>query len=67
MLFLTFKVHRCEKCETYETLSRSALIAHMARCNLGGSDNGDHDPDTRRGDRKLFECDVCNMKFSNGT
>uniref|UniRef100_A0A1B6FGT3 C2H2-type domain-containing protein n=1 Tax=Cuerna arida TaxID=1464854 RepID=A0A1B6FGT3_9HEMI len=51
-------VHRCERCENYETLSHSALLAHMTQCQ------GPADGDPRN--RKMFECDVCNMKFSNG-
>ncbi|KAK6630249.1 hypothetical protein RUM43_014948 [Polyplax serrata] len=59
-------VHRCDKCENYETLSRAALIAHMARCSLTNNNDVDNTENTKRLDRKLFECDVCNMKFSNG-
>ncbi|XP_054266004.1 zinc finger protein ztf-16-like isoform X2 [Macrosteles quadrilineatus] len=54
----TIPVHRCEKCENYETLSHGALMTHMSQCQ--GTADGDHRS------RKMFECDVCNMKFSNG-
>ncbi|KAL0268175.1 UNVERIFIED_CONTAM: hypothetical protein PYX00_010219 [Menopon gallinae] len=59
-------VHRCDKCDNYETLSRAALIAHMARCSLSNNNDVENTETTKRLDRKLFECDVCNMKFSNG-
>lgn len=41
--------HRCERCD-YESVSHTALLAHMAMC-------------TSRS--KMYECDVCQMKFSN--
>lgn len=63
---IEIQVHRCDKCENYETLSRAALIAHMARCSLTNNNDVDNTENTKRLDRKLFECDVCNMKFSNG-
>lgn len=59
-LYYAFKVHRCERCDNYETLSRAALLTHLAQCQ-GSGDN-----ETVRHHRKMFECDVCNMKFSNG-
>ena len=44
--------HRCESCD-FETNSHSELVAHIsAGCS---SDR-----------RKIFQCDVCHMKFSNG-
>ncbi|XP_039280591.1 zinc finger protein ztf-16 isoform X1 [Nilaparvata lugens] len=54
-------VHRCDRCETYETLSQAALLSHMTQCQ--GQADGESNT---RDDRKMFECDVCNMKFSNG-
>ncbi|XP_075212695.1 uncharacterized protein LOC142319368 [Lycorma delicatula] len=54
-------VHRCDRCETYETLSHAALLNHLSHCQ------GNIDSETNnRDERKMFECDVCNMKFSNG-
>ncbi|RZF38503.1 hypothetical protein LSTR_LSTR006098 [Laodelphax striatellus] len=57
----TIPVHRCDRCETYETLSQAALLSHMTQCQ--GQADGESNT---RDDRKMFECDVCNMKFSNG-
>lgn len=59
-LCCVFKVHRCERCDNYETLSRAALLTHLAQCQGNGEN------ETVRHHRKMFECDVCNMKFSNG-
>ncbi|KAJ9591050.1 hypothetical protein L9F63_027743, partial [Diploptera punctata] len=59
-------VHRCERCDNYETLSRAALLTHLSRCT-GNEGEASAPSETHRGhDRKIFECDVCNMKFSNG-
>uniref|UniRef100_A0A1B6CBA8 C2H2-type domain-containing protein n=1 Tax=Clastoptera arizonana TaxID=38151 RepID=A0A1B6CBA8_9HEMI len=53
-------VHRCDRCDSYETLSRAALLTHLSQCQ------GNGEGETVRHHRKMFECDVCNMKFSNG-
>lgn len=62
---------RCERCDNFETPNQSALAAHMAQCqtptaaeNEAEVENNNPPPD--RLHRKMFECDVCNMKFSNG-
>ncbi|XP_063823201.1 zinc finger protein ztf-16 [Ostrinia nubilalis] len=57
---------KCTTCNSFSTLSSRALTTHMAQCspdnnNVAGAQNADARPH-----RKLFECDVCNMKFSNG-
>lgn len=59
---------RCSRCD-FDTPNRITFVAHLAECNgengvdgLSG-EGGDASPD--RINRK-FECDVCNMKFSNG-
>jgi hypothetical protein len=44
--------HRCDSCD-FEVGSRSELLAHLA---TGCSSDR----------RKIFQCDVCHMKFSNG-
>lgn len=93
-------VLRCDRCESFETISRALLIVHIAQCpggagGLGGikrrhsdatatdENGGESDAQTTsstavqgsgqsdgqaadKHHRKLFECDVCNMKFSNG-
>lgn len=55
-------VHRCDRCDNYETLNETSLISHLATCQ-GTESNNENDLQTNR---KLFECDICNMKFSNG-
>ncbi|KAE9529264.1 hypothetical protein AGLY_011940 [Aphis glycines] len=55
-------VHRCDRCDNYETLNETNLISHLATCQ-GTESNNENDLQTNR---KLFECDICNMKFSNG-
>ncbi|XP_026491366.2 zinc finger protein ztf-16 [Vanessa tameamea] len=57
---------KCTTCNSFSTLSSRALTTHMAQCspdnnNVAATQNADARPH-----RKLFECDVCNMKFSNG-
>ncbi|GBP67246.1 Zinc finger protein 746 [Eumeta japonica] len=57
---------KCTTCNTFSTTSTRALTTHMAQCspdnnNVAGAAAADARPH-----RKLFECDVCNMKFSNG-
>lgn len=58
----TTSVHRCDRCDNYETLNEANLITHLASCQ-GTESNNENDLQTNR---KLFECDICNMKFSNG-
>lgn len=58
--YINLQVHRCERCENYETLSRAALLTHLTQCQ------GTGEGEAVRHHRKMFECDVCNMKFSNG-
>lgn len=55
-------VHRCDRCDNYETSIETNLISHLATCQ-GTESNNENDLPTNR---KLFECDICNMKFSNG-
>ncbi|XP_050426043.1 zinc finger protein ztf-16 [Adelges cooleyi] len=55
-------VHRCDRCDNYETHNESNLVSHIATCQ-GNESNNDNESQTNR---KLFECDICNMKFSNG-
>lgn len=96
---------RCERCDSFETISRALLIVHIAQCSGGAGPGGPVAIKRRHSDaatatdengaesdaqttsstaapssgqtdsahqtadkhhRKLFECDVCNMKFSNG-
>ncbi|XP_068082016.1 zinc finger protein ztf-16 [Anabrus simplex] len=59
-------VHRCDRCDNYEALSHAALLSHLSRCT-GNEGEPSAPGEVHRGhDRKIFECDVCNMKFSNG-
>ncbi|GLH01957.1 Protein krueppel [Gryllus bimaculatus] len=59
-------VHRCDRCENYEALTHVALLSHLAQCP-GNEVESPTPGEVHRGhDRKIFECDVCNMKFSNG-
>lgn len=60
--------HRCTRCD-FEGVTQAALATHMAQTHTSGevkveTDNNNSPPD--RIHRKMFECDVCNMKFSNG-
>lgn len=55
-------VHRCDRCDNYETLNETSLISHLTTCQ-GIESNNENDLQINR---KLFECDICNMKFSNG-
>lgn len=69
---------RCDRCDNYETINKTAFCAHQDQCSVGnesveGNENNDNDGDNDEGShsghrshRKMFECDVCNMKFSNG-
>ncbi|XP_012279715.1 Krueppel homolog 1 isoform X1 [Orussus abietinus] len=71
---------RCERCDNYETINKTAFCAHQDQCLIGGDagegtegiEGVENDGDLEEGHsghrshRKMFECDVCNMKFSNG-
>lgn len=73
---------RCERCDNYETINKTAFSAHQEQCVAGGDlgepgesvegleqeneADGDETHSGIRSHRKMFECDVCNMKFSNG-
>lgn len=58
---------KCTTCDSFSTSSSRTLASHMAQCS---TDNNNVGTGTTAADarphRKLFECDVCNMKFSNG-
>lgn len=58
---------RCSRCD-FETSNRITFVTHLGECTSDNAvdvgDGGDTSPD--RHNRKMFECDVCNMKFSNG-
>ncbi|KAG5886976.1 hypothetical protein JTB14_006618 [Gonioctena quinquepunctata] len=59
---------KCNKCE-FETTRQSLLTAHITQVHSTNEvemevENNNPPPD--RIHRKMFECDVCNMKFSNG-
>ncbi|XP_063379982.1 zinc finger protein ztf-16 [Cydia fagiglandana] len=56
---------KCTTCNTFSTLSSRALTTHMAQCSPDNNNVAAAQADARP-HRKLFECDVCNMKFSNG-
>lgn len=63
--------NRCNRCE-FEAINQIALVAHQAQAHNTTNEadmevvenNNPVLPD--RIHRKMFECDVCNMKFSNG-
>lgn len=72
---------RCRVCVNFEATTRAALLLHVVQCHnssvfklehldLDNSvvkfDNQNIQKQTREISRKVFECDVCNMKFSNG-
>ncbi|XP_004927794.2 DNA-binding protein Ikaros [Bombyx mandarina] len=57
---------KCTTCNNFSTSSVRTLSTHMGQCfpdnnNVAAAQNTDTRPH-----RKIFECDVCNMKFSNG-
>lgn len=72
--------YRCDRCDNYETINKTAFSAHQDQClasgeageNAEGIEGVENDGDGEEGHsgirshRKMFECDVCNMKFSNG-
>uniref|UniRef100_A0A0A9VX07 Zinc finger protein 710 n=1 Tax=Lygus hesperus TaxID=30085 RepID=A0A0A9VX07_LYGHE len=56
-------IHRCDGCD-YETMSRAALVRHTVACSIASKNNSGV-----RGappSSKMFECDICQMRFSNG-
>lgn len=66
--------HRCDRCD-FEAVNQVALTAHIEQAHITNNsrvknevemevENNNPPPD--RLHRKMFECDVCNMKFSNG-
>lgn len=57
---------KCTTCNSFSTLSTRALNTHMAQCSPDNNNVAAAQPADARPHRKLFECDVCNMKFSNG-
>lgn len=62
--------HRCDRCD-FEAINRAALTTHINtvhNCveNEVGMEVENNNPPPDRMHRKMFECDVCNMKFSNG-
>ncbi|XP_017879500.1 zinc finger protein Pegasus [Ceratina calcarata] len=78
---------RCERCENYETINKTAFCAHQEQCLANSvehtegnviitsegnqetendADGEDNHTGIRSSHRKIFECDVCNMQFSNG-
>lgn len=77
---------KCDRCNSFETISRALLLVHVATCTATtgrqqdvGQVGSDATTETtaatatttkqqqqQQHHRKLFECDVCNMKFSNG-
>ncbi|XP_046393998.1 zinc finger protein ztf-16 isoform X2 [Ischnura elegans] len=68
-------VHRCDVCE-YETFSWTALQSHMrlhgngvstgAYCSTLAAALGASSSSALSSRQKMFECDVCQMRFSNG-
>jgi len=72
--------YRCDRCDNYETINKTAFSAHQDQCLASGEagesaegiEGAENDGDGEEGHsgirshRKMFECDVCNMKFSNG-
>ena len=71
-------IFRCDNCEKFETCSHPLFLVHAVQCvatvsKQEGDDGDSNEPSTvsenektPTNNRKLFECDVCNMKFSNG-
>lgn len=61
-------IHRCSRCD-FEGNNQAALTTHINQAHSTNEvdmevENNNPPPD--RLHRKMFECDVCNMKFSNG-
>lgn len=63
--------HRCDRCD-FEAINQTALTAHINQAHCSRVENEvemeveNNNPPPDRLHRKMFECDVCNMKFSNG-
>lgn len=62
--------HRCDQCD-FEAVSKTLLHTHVAQThatkeNEAEMETENNNPPPDRVHRKMFECDVCNMKFSNG-
>lgn len=65
--------HRCDRCD-FEAVNQLALTAHINQThsiNMKAENEvkmevENNNPPADRLHRKMFECDVCNMKFSNG-
>ncbi|KAL4703309.1 hypothetical protein ACJJTC_006672 [Scirpophaga incertulas] len=57
---------KCTTCNSFSTLNSRALTTHMAQCSPDNNNVAAAQAADTRPHRKLFECDVCNMKFSNG-
>lgn len=57
---------KCTTCNSFSTMSSRSLNTHMAQCSPDNNNVAAAAPADTRPHRKLFECDVCNMKFSNG-
>lgn len=58
-------VLKCNSCNSFTTFSSRSLSTHMAQCSPDNNNVAAQNAEPRP-HRKLFECDVCNMKFSNG-
>ncbi|KAL3265375.1 hypothetical protein HHI36_009582 [Cryptolaemus montrouzieri] len=59
---------RCNQCD-FETAHQVALAAHVTQAHTNNDvdmEIENNNPPADRIHRKMFECDVCNMKFSNG-
>ncbi|KAJ8956166.1 hypothetical protein NQ318_020717 [Aromia moschata] len=60
--------HRCNRCD-FEGSTQAALASHTSQThstNEAEMEVENNNPPPDRLHRKMFECDVCNMKFSNG-
>ncbi|KAF7263677.1 uncharacterized protein LOC143205144 isoform X1 [Rhynchophorus ferrugineus] len=63
--------HKCTRCD-FEASTASALTNHLTISHTTVSNEAEmevaenNNPPADRVHRKMFECDVCNMKFSNG-
>ncbi|KAI4462528.1 zinc finger protein [Holotrichia oblita] len=63
--------HRCDHCD-FDAVNKVALAAHITQVHTNTRGNEvemeteNNNPPPDRVHRKMFECDVCNMKFSNG-
>lgn len=60
---------RCSQCD-FEAIHQTALNAHITQAHSSNEVDmeveNNNPPTEGRTHRKMFECDVCNMKFSNG-